>query len=112
MYNYVLFFLLVVCFVVYCIWFRKKAKSLAFVLGVAWFVIEILTVLYKIVIWANMEERLRALGDALTMSKALSVFHGVEMVLVSLSNVLLVSVVVCYFLRNRKKNKANKFADI
>ncbi len=106
MYKYILLFLLIVCFVAYCVLFRKQAKSLTFVLGVVWFAVEILTVLYKIVISINMEERLLALGDALAISHALFVMQIVEVVLTCLSSVLLISVVLCYYLKNRKKRKA------
>lgn len=103
MYRYILLFLLIACFIAYCIFFKKQAKSLSFVLGVVWFSVEILTVLYKIVVWFDMEKTLLLFKNAFVMSRAIYIMQMADVLLACLSSVLLVAVLLCSYLENKKK---------
>lgn len=105
MYRYILLFLLVACFIAYCIFFKKQAKSLSFVLGIVWFSVEILTVVYKIIVWFDMEKTLSVFKDALAMTRAIYIMQMADVLLACLSSVLLVSVLLCSYLENKKKTK-------
>ncbi len=107
MYNYLLLVLVVLLIFVFYVSFRKEKKSLLFVLSIAFFMVELSTIAYRIVVSENLELILTSYDYTLQMQNVLLKLNMVEVVFTNISCLVLVAVVLTFYIRNRKlKNKS------
>ena len=107
MYNYLLLILVVLLFFAFCVSFRKEKKTRLFVLSIIFFILELFTVVYKIVVSEKLELILISCDDTLQMRNVLLKLNIIEVIFTNISCLVLIAVVLTFFIGNRKlKNKS------